>query len=277
MSISTTSGKTPPLIERLEKIDPITGFPERILLGYSDVSAQSEHLSRYLFAAKYAKGTVLDIGAGTCYGSSIIAGRNSGHVIAADVDIEPLMYGKKVYDMNVELVRCNATSLPFRNETIDCVVSLETLEHIGEPDKALKEFFRVMNQTGRLIVSTPNKNVTDPILATSLNPYHHREYELKSMGRLLQKNGFKTAGIFFQSRISAISFLLRLAGVPIAHFMVRFKVSIVPIRDLLKHRSHLNNRVNDPDPKSYPINQYLSSFDGLSFFQILIIAMKSQL
>jgi hypothetical protein len=47
------------IVSQLEKVDKITGFPENILLGYSDTLSASERLARYLFCRNYAKGLIL--------------------------------------------------------------------------------------------------------------------------------------------------------------------------------------------------------------------------
>lgn len=45
--------------------------------------------------------------------------------------------------------------LPFADSTFDLVVSLETIEHLLDPDELLSEIHRVLTPDGRLILSTP--------------------------------------------------------------------------------------------------------------------------
>ncbi|MEP6811358.1 MAG: class I SAM-dependent methyltransferase [Actinomycetota bacterium] len=47
-------------------------------------------------------------------------------------------------------------NIPFEDESFDLVVSLETLEHVPDPDRGLAELVRVTRRGGRLIVTTPN-------------------------------------------------------------------------------------------------------------------------
>lgn len=45
--------------------------------------------------------------------------------------------------------------LPFQNETFDCIICTEVLEHVPEPVAVLKEFRRVLKTGGRLFLTTP--------------------------------------------------------------------------------------------------------------------------
>lgn len=50
---------------------------------------------------------------------------------------------------------CSATELPFENESFDCHLSFEVLEHISEPYKYFSEATRVLRPGGRIILSVP--------------------------------------------------------------------------------------------------------------------------
>jgi ubiquinone/menaquinone biosynthesis C-methylase UbiE len=45
--------------------------------------------------------------------------------------------------------------IPFRNETFDKIVSLDTLEHINEDSDVFLEFYRILKPNGRLIATVP--------------------------------------------------------------------------------------------------------------------------
>jgi ubiquinone/menaquinone biosynthesis C-methylase UbiE len=57
---------------------------------------------------------------------------------------------------NFEAVVADIQNLPFSDNAFDVVISLETLEHVPEPDKGLSELVRVTKTGGKLIISTPN-------------------------------------------------------------------------------------------------------------------------
>jgi len=45
---------------------------------------------------------------------------------------------------------------PFPENSFDCILFLETIEHVENPAQYLKEFHRILKPNGRLILSTPN-------------------------------------------------------------------------------------------------------------------------
>lgn len=51
---------------------------------------------------------------------------------------------------------CDLTDMkPFDNDSVDCFLVMEVLEHVRDPQKALSEIFRVLKPGGTLIFSTP--------------------------------------------------------------------------------------------------------------------------
>ena len=46
--------------------------------------------------------------------------------------------------------------LPFGDETFDTVISCETIEHVPDPPRAVRELTRVLKPGGRLFLTTPN-------------------------------------------------------------------------------------------------------------------------
>jgi 2-polyprenyl-3-methyl-5-hydroxy-6-metoxy-1,4-benzoquinol methylase len=78
-------------------------------------------------------------------------------VVSVDINRDVLKYGRMVY--NADCLCADATHLPFRKHVFDSVVSLETLEHIGDQGAFLDNIKDSLKEDGRLILSTPNNNV----------------------------------------------------------------------------------------------------------------------
>jgi 2-polyprenyl-3-methyl-5-hydroxy-6-metoxy-1,4-benzoquinol methylase len=57
---------------------------------------------------------------------------------------------------NCEILVADIQDIPFSPETFDVVVSLETLEHVPDPDRALAELVRVAKVGGSVVITTPN-------------------------------------------------------------------------------------------------------------------------
>lgn len=46
-------------------------------------------------------------------------------------------------------------NMPFNNESFDCVICLETLEHVEDPLKAMSEVYRILKPGGKFVGSAP--------------------------------------------------------------------------------------------------------------------------
>jgi demethylmenaquinone methyltransferase/2-methoxy-6-polyprenyl-1,4-benzoquinol methylase len=93
---------------------------------------------------------ILDIAAGT--GTSSMALLAEGvEVVAADFSKGMLAEGKKRYPQ-LEFVFADAMKLPFEDASFDVVTMSFGLRNVADHKVALKEFFRVLKPTGRLVI-----------------------------------------------------------------------------------------------------------------------------
>lgn len=130
-----------------------------------------DHVQRYDFAlgALAPKSRVLDVACGIGYGSEVLS--EAGHVvIGADVSYEALMSART---RSRRIVQADARKVPIRSESIDAIVTFETIEHMAEPKRFVSEMARVLTPNGLLILSTPWPDL--PVLVPT-SPYHVREY-----------------------------------------------------------------------------------------------------
>lgn len=153
-----------------------------------------EHMGRYISVMEAVKGrSVLDIASGSGYGSKMIAGK-AERVYGIDIEKRAVDYAKKFYSANnVEYRVGSATDIPLEDNTVDCVISMETLEHIEEQDKFLNEVKRVMRPNSFVVLSTPNDKVYPPG-----NHFHVKEHNKNSLIKLLKKH-FKNVEIYYQA------------------------------------------------------------------------------
>lgn len=93
---------------------------------------------------------ILDIAAGT--GTSSMALLAEGvEVVAADFSKGMLAEGKKRYPQ-LEFVFADAMKLPFEDASFDVVTMSFGLRNVADHKVALKEFYRVLKPTGRLVI-----------------------------------------------------------------------------------------------------------------------------
>ncbi|MFZ7197915.1 bifunctional demethylmenaquinone methyltransferase/2-methoxy-6-polyprenyl-1,4-benzoquinol methylase UbiE [Avibacterium avium] len=113
---------------------------------------------------------VLDLAGGTGDFSakfSRIVGE-TGQVILADINSSMLNVGReKLRNLgvigNINYVQANAETLPFADNTFDCVIISFGLRNVTDKDKALRSMFRVLKPGGRLLVLEFSKPILDPL------------------------------------------------------------------------------------------------------------------
>lgn len=81
----------------------------------------------------------------------------------------------------------DAAKLPFKADTFDVAVAIESFEHIEKNQKAMKEARRVLKKNGQLILTVPT-NYTWVFEFGRHAPYYYTKPQIKS---LIEKNGFK--------------------------------------------------------------------------------------
>jgi SAM-dependent methyltransferase len=65
----------------------------------------------------------------------------------------------------IVVTRGNLAALPFRDCSLDLVVSRSVVEHLEDPAAVFREFRRVLKRGGRLIFTTPNKYYYSSLVA----------------------------------------------------------------------------------------------------------------
>lgn len=167
--------------------------------------SEQEHVARYMFAAARAAGKpVLDIACGTGYGSRILKDAGAVSVVGLDVSPDAVTFAKRNHALDgIQYVCANAEATdnlgPF-----DMIVSFETIEHVHDYEKTLKNLYRMLKPGGTMVMSTPNRPVTSPNAKTindrPENDYHVREFDLPEFRAALTQAGFRISedGIYGQ-------------------------------------------------------------------------------
>lgn len=136
-----------------------------------------EHMHRYALCAEFAAGRdVLDIACGEGYGSNILA-KTAKSVIGVDISLDAVKHANATYAKNVanlQYLQGSAAQLPFASAHFDLVVSFETIEHLMEQEQMLDEIVRVLKPDGKLIISTPDREIYGKIDGGH-NEFHVKE------------------------------------------------------------------------------------------------------
>jgi ubiquinone/menaquinone biosynthesis C-methylase UbiE len=156
---------------------------------------------------------VLDVGCGIGYFASVIA-KKAKKVVAVDILESSIEIAQDIYGSdNIDFLAGDLFTLNFPEKSFDCILFLETLEHVDNPGKYLQEFHRLLKPNGHMILSTPNAhsyvNILESLLffnqkyakkrALSINNEQHNtgtqndhiyNWDFTTLYRLLNRNGF---------------------------------------------------------------------------------------
>lgn len=126
---------------------------------------RKDHVNRYRFAASLIgeHKRVLDAACGCGYGSKIIQDVGN-RVVGVDVSKEAIAYAEEHYS-GPGYILGSILDKPWVG-MFDALVSFETIEHLSEPEKALKLFRESVD--GVFICSVPNQD---------LYPFHPDRFE----------------------------------------------------------------------------------------------------
>ena len=135
---------------------------ERFVPGIDDDEITIEHFQRYKTVLDLVKNkVVLDAACGEGYGSSII-GTVANQVIGIDLNGEAIDRATANYGNDkVSFLTASVAELPIESNSIDVVVSFETIEHVPEEVQIefIKEVRRVLKEDGLFIISSPNRAI----------------------------------------------------------------------------------------------------------------------
>jgi 2-polyprenyl-3-methyl-5-hydroxy-6-metoxy-1,4-benzoquinol methylase len=145
----------------------------------SDNPLHQRLFKAYVVAEDYVYGNVLEVGCGEGRGVERLMAKATNFT-AVDKIEEALVVLRERFP-NGKFLSMNIPPLgDLHDNTYDCVVSFQVIEHIQNDRLYLQEIHRVLKPGGIALFTTPNRK-----MSLSRNPWHIREYlaqELKTLG-----------------------------------------------------------------------------------------------
>jgi ubiquinone/menaquinone biosynthesis C-methylase UbiE len=142
---------------------------------------------------KYFKGRVLDIGCGLSLFTAYKKTEWPFRIIAGDI-VHGRMREREEERPDITWLVFDAAYLPFKNNSFESLFAGEILEHLPDPESALREWNRVQKKDGVLIVTTPNRKRRINVLNDQdwpISPDHLREFSFNELNRvLLPQSGY---------------------------------------------------------------------------------------
>jgi SAM-dependent methyltransferase len=139
----------------MEKREYVHGYSERESARLND---QADTLDNILHHDTiFPEGSnVLEAGCGVGAQTKIIAPKNpSSNIISIDISSESIVAAQQLIQsmgiQNVTFQQADIFNLPFQDETFDSVILCFVLEHLQQPQEALKELKRVLKTGGTMM------------------------------------------------------------------------------------------------------------------------------
>lgn len=152
---------------------------------------------------------------------------------------------REATDAGVDALACDISvePLPFVSRSFDLVVMTEVIEHLYNPDFAIKEIHRVLSQHGTCVLSTPNLAAwyNRILLIAGLQPISTEVSTERVMGRRLRELG--------QYRF------------PVGHIRV---FTLRALRDFLDYHHFEIDRLLGYSDSRIPLDSIFRTFAGLS-------------
>ena len=162
--------------------------------------ARSTKSSRLIAARAHGR-HVVDLACGEGYGSAVL-GRTAASVVGVDANPDAFEHARLKYTS--ERVRFERHMVELWTGDVDCVVFLQTIEHVPDPDGVMAHVRELIGPRGVAYVSTPNVLTLAPRgAARSGNPWHVREYRAHEYRALCERHfgSVDLLGLFHARRL----------------------------------------------------------------------------
>ena len=210
------------------------------------------HLAVYEWIAARAHGRrVVDLACGEGYGSAVLA-RTAASVVGVDANPEAFEHARLKYTGGG--VSFERTMIELWEGDVDCVVFLQTIEHVQDAGAVLDRIRSLIGPDGVAYVSTPNVLTLAPKGAErSGNPWHVREYRAAEYRALCERRfgSVDLLGLFHARKLRLHQLAIERAGWDSVHarlgltqrFYDRF-IPAISARDFRLRRGKLDRALD---------------------------------
>ncbi len=206
------------------------------------------HVAAYRLCAPFLPpGTVLDLGCGIGHSFAELAPRET---VGVDLDAASLAGQPR------RTVAADMRRLPFGPQSFASVLSVQSIEHVPDPERVLREVVRVLEPGGVAVFVTPNR-LTFARADEIIDPYHYVEFDPQELERLCEPyfGSVEVLGLFGSARwrelvdeeLARLDRLLRLDPLRLRRLVPRRG------RQLLYDFMLTRNRSRSADPRALEI------------------------
>lgn len=145
---------------------------------------------------------ILDVGCGVGANYSLLS--DFGKVFGIDSNQKAINICRKIGYFR--LIKCDANSLPFEDESFDLIACLDLLEHVPDDQNVLSELARITKKNGYLLATIP----AFPFLwgENDIATHHYRRYSGKTIKEKIEKMGYNIVKISYFNFILFFPYLI---------------------------------------------------------------------
>jgi 2-polyprenyl-3-methyl-5-hydroxy-6-metoxy-1,4-benzoquinol methylase len=195
---------------------------------------------------------VVDLACGEGYGSAALA-RSAASVIGVDANPEAFEHARIKYTSEPELT-FQRDMIETWSGDVDCVVFLQTIEHVQDPDAVMAHLRELVGPGGVAFVSTPNVFTLAPEGAEkSGNPWHVKEYRPEEYRALCERHfgSVELHGLHHARKLRWHQLAIERAGWDTIHKTLRFTTPFydrftpaISVRDFALRRDDLQRALD---------------------------------
>ena len=123
---------------------------------------------------------ILDVGSGTGQILAHLLRSTDARIVGFDISHNMLCRARgRLKSDRPALFSCDMTSLPFADESFDCITCGYVIEHLADPEPGLLEFGRVLKPEGSLLLLVTEDTLSGSLVSRAWKCRTHNRQELE--------------------------------------------------------------------------------------------------
>lgn len=161
--------------------------------------------------------TILDVGCGNGWVANLFSEKQ--HVISMDISsVNAIKVHHANKHRNHNGLVADVYHLPLKQESIDCIIASEIIEHVADPKLFISKLYHVLKPGGTLIITTPYKEKIEYYLCVHCNKPTPKNAHLHSFDEKMM-SGYMPSSSKSEINVFSNKWLLKLRTYKLTGFL----------------------------------------------------------